>query len=85
MNKAIAFEEQRARRGGDAPGPSSSPATSSSSFGLLTAAVVYGLALGGLFALVFAFVYGRIGRRARRERLSGWLPGRSSTCSWSRS
>ena len=32
------------------------------SFGLLTAAVVYGLSLGGLFALAFAVVYGRVGR-----------------------
>jgi predicted cobalt transporter CbtA len=29
------------------------------SAGLLTAAVVYGLALGGMFALAFAFAYGR--------------------------
>ena len=32
------------------------------SFGLVTAAVVYGLSLGGLFALAFAAVYGRVGR-----------------------
>jgi len=30
-------------------------------FGLLTGVVVYGAAIGGLFALVFAFVYGRVG------------------------
>lgn len=30
--------------------------------GLLTGVVVYGAALGGLFSLVFAFVYGRVGR-----------------------
>jgi len=30
--------------------------------GLLTGAVVYGAAVGGLFALVFAFAYGRVGR-----------------------
>lgn len=29
--------------------------------GLLTAVVVYGAALGGLFALAFAFLYGRVG------------------------
>lgn len=29
--------------------------------GLLTATVVYGAALGGLFAIVFGFVYGRVG------------------------
>lgn len=32
-----------------------------STFGLLTAVVVYGAGLGGLFALVFAFAYGRLG------------------------
>ena len=32
-----------------------------STFGLLTGVVVYGLAFGGLFALVFAYAYGRIG------------------------
>lgn len=30
--------------------------------GLLTGAVVYGAAIGGLFALAFAFTYGRVGR-----------------------
>ena len=33
-----------------------------STLGLATAAVVYGVALGGLFALAFAVAYGRIGR-----------------------
>jgi lysylphosphatidylglycerol synthetase-like protein (DUF2156 family) len=34
--------------------------------GLLTAAVLYGVALGGIFALVFAFAYGRTGRASPR-------------------
>ncbi len=34
--------------------------------GLLTGMVVYGAAIGGLFALVFAFVHGRIGRQGPR-------------------
>jgi predicted cobalt transporter CbtA len=33
-----------------------------SSAGLLTAVVVYGAGVGGLFAIAFAFAYGRIGR-----------------------
>ena len=33
-----------------------------SGLGLLTGIVVYGAAVGGLFALVFAFCYGRVGR-----------------------
>lgn len=43
-----------------------------SSLGLLTAALVYGLALGGLFALVFAAAYGRV-VRASPARTSIWL------------
>jgi predicted cobalt transporter CbtA len=34
--------------------------------GLFTGVVVYGAAIGGLFALVFAFVYGRVGRLGPR-------------------
>ena len=34
--------------------------------GLLTGVVVYGAALGGLFALAFAFAYGRLGRLGPR-------------------
>ena len=33
-----------------------------STIGLFTGVVVFGTALGGLFALVFAFAYGRVGR-----------------------
>jgi predicted cobalt transporter CbtA len=35
-------------------------------FGLLTGVLVFGAALGGLFALVFAFVYGRVGHLGPR-------------------
>ena len=37
-----------------------------STFGLLTAVVVYGSAMGGLFALAFAFLYGRVGEVSPR-------------------
>ena len=40
--------------------------------GLLTASTIYGLALGGIFALVFAYAYGRIGR-ASPARTALWL------------
>ena len=72
VNKAIAFEEQRDKAEGVAFGPELVPRDIQRSFGLLTAAVVYGLALGGLFALVFAFVYGRVGK-ASPARTSLWL------------
>jgi hypothetical protein len=72
VNKAIAFETQRDKAEGVAPGPELVPRGMQRSVGLLTAAVVYGLALGGLFALAFAFVYGRVGR-ASPARTSLWL------------
>jgi predicted cobalt transporter CbtA len=42
--------------------------------GLLTALVVDGLALGGIFALVFTFAYGRIGHASPRAT-AYWLAG----------
>lgn len=42
--------------------------------GLLTATTVYGLALGGLFALAFGLVYGRVGRASPRSTAL-WLAG----------
>jgi len=40
--------------------------------GLLTGVVVYGAAFGGLFSLVFAYAYGRVGPMSARA-LSAWL------------
>jgi hypothetical protein len=40
--------------------------TTQAGLGLLTGVVVYGAAVGGLFALVFAFAYGRVGRLGPR-------------------
>jgi predicted cobalt transporter CbtA len=72
VDRAIAFEERRAAaadghahaHGGADPAPVSRALQKSA--GLVTAAVVYGAALGGLFALVFAFAYGRVGRASPR-------------------
>ena len=36
--------------------------SNSTTFGLGTAILVYGAAVGGIFALAFAFAYGRLGR-----------------------
>ncbi|KAF0813303.1 hypothetical protein IGB42_02232 [Andreprevotia sp. IGB-42] len=41
-------------------------------FGLLTSVVVYGAAFGGLFALAFAFIYGRTSKLPARP-LAAWL------------
>jgi uncharacterized membrane protein YidH (DUF202 family) len=70
--RAVAFETRHAQAAGE---PAEKPIVSraeQSGLGLLTAAVVYGLALGGLFALAFAAVYGRIGL-AGPGRTSIWL------------
>ncbi|MGN8109480.1 CbtA family protein [Paraburkholderia sp. 22098] len=40
--------------------------------GLLTGVVTYGAAFGGLFSLVFAYAYGRVGAMSARA-LSAWL------------
>jgi hypothetical protein len=74
VDGAIAFEQGRAvapdghahAHGGAGGDPAPVSRALQKSAGLLTAAAVYGLALGGLFALVFAFAYGRVGRASPR-------------------
>jgi predicted cobalt transporter CbtA len=46
--------------------------TTQAGLGLFTGVAVYGAAIGGLFALVFAYAYGRAGAFGARA-LSGWL------------
>ena len=72
VTRAIAFESARDRAEGARPEKPIVSRGLQSSLGLLTAAVVYGLSLGGLFALAFAAVYGRVGR-ASPARTSIWL------------
>ena len=62
INQAIAFEDSQYKAQGLPPEKPIVSRSLQSSLGLLTAAVVYGLALGGLFALAFAAAYGRVGR-----------------------
>jgi predicted cobalt transporter CbtA len=80
VDRAIAFEEQMSQASGEAPAMTMAPGTAmdhgtevelvsrqvQSTIGLLTGVVVVGTALGGLFALVFAFAYGRLGRLSPR-------------------
>src|SRR3954454_14821868 len=58
VDKAIAFEEAHSPPSSEAPLVSR---TLQSTLGLLTGTIVYGVAMGGVFALVFAAVYGRVG------------------------
>ncbi len=62
VDRAIAFEEQMAKAAGEAEEPEIVSREVQASLGLLTGVVVYGTALGGLFALAFAFISGRLVR-----------------------
>ena len=61
VERAIAYETRIDQAKGQAPEPEMVSRGVQKSFGLLTGAVVYGTAIGGLFGLVFAFAYGRMG------------------------
>jgi predicted cobalt transporter CbtA len=62
VDKAIAFETQNDEAKGEAPDPEIVSREVQSSYGLLTGVLVYGTAIGGLFALTFAATAGRVGR-----------------------
>lgn len=74
VERAIAFETAMDRARGDAPEPELVSRKIQSSLGLLTATVADGAAVGGLFALVFAFAYGRMPVTSTRA-LSAVLAG----------
>ncbi|NTI85572.1 CbtA family protein [Agrobacterium rhizogenes] len=57
---AIGFEEKVAQAAGEASEPEIVSRATQAGVGLLTGSLIYATAVGGLFALVFAFVYGRI-------------------------
>src|SRR6266540_2857155 len=72
IDQAIAFEGAHVH---GADGPELVSRAVQSTFGLLVAVGLYGAALGGVFALAFAFVYGRLGQlaaRASAARLARW-------------
>jgi hypothetical protein len=60
VDRAIAFEEQAAQAAGETPEPEIVSRATQAGLGLFTGIMVYATAVGGLFALVFAFVYGRV-------------------------
>ena len=72
VDRAIAFEEQTAAAEQAASGqpameePEIVSRTTQAGIGLLTGIVVYGAAVGGLFSLVFAYAYGRLGNLGPR-------------------
>jgi Probable cobalt transporter subunit (CbtA) len=66
VDGGIAFEEQAAARAGDGAEVEMVSRGVQSTIGLATAVVVYGVAIGGIFALVYAVLYGRVGRMSPR-------------------
>src|ERR1700744_4620734 len=74
VERAIAFETNLDQTKGEAPEPELVSREIQSHLGLLTAAVLDGTATGGIFALVFAFAYGRLPVRNPRT-LSMLLAG----------
>jgi Probable cobalt transporter subunit (CbtA) len=61
IERAIAFESVAEQTEGHAPTTEIVSRNVQRSAGLFTASIVYGAAIGGLFSLVFAFCYGRLG------------------------
>jgi predicted cobalt transporter CbtA len=66
VQKAIDFEDQLARLHHEPPDPEIVSRGVQRTLGLLTGTTVLGVALGGTFALVFAGIYGRVGRLQAR-------------------
>jgi hypothetical protein len=66
MDEAKAKAAVAAGHPAEAPDPELVSRPMQASWGLFTGTMVYSTAFGGLFALVFAFVYGRVGRGSPR-------------------
>jgi hypothetical protein len=66
VDRAIAFEEQMTQAKGEVPEPELVSRKTQPGLGLFAGVIVYSGAAGGLFSLVFAFVYGRAGRLGPR-------------------
>jgi hypothetical protein len=63
VDQAIAFEDAMSRAAGEVQHPELVGRSTQAGIGLFTAVMVYGIGMGGLFALVFAFV---------QQRFSTW-------------
>jgi cell division protein FtsL len=66
VDLAIGFEQHLRAVAGEAPEPELVSRAVQSTAGLLTAILVYGSALGGIFSLVFTCAYGRLGHLSPR-------------------
>lgn len=83
VDRAIAFEEQTSEAKSEAPEPALVSRPTQAGIGLFTGIVVYSAAIGGLFLLVFVFVYGRVGTLGPRGTAALLaLGGSSPSCSF---
>jgi predicted cobalt transporter CbtA len=74
VDRAVAFESSMASAKGEASEPELVSRRVQRGLGLLTGAVVYASALGGIFGLVFAFSQGRF-RISSPRALALWIAG----------
>ncbi|WP_109475931.1 CbtA family protein [Paraburkholderia sp. C35] len=72
VDQAISFEEKMDAAKGEAPEPELVSRPTQAGLGLFTGVITYGAAIGGLFSLTFAYLYGRASRLGVRP-LSAWL------------
>jgi len=66
LDGGISYEDMLAAAAGEAGDEPPVSRATQSTVGLLVALVIYGVAVGGIFALVYAGVYGRLGRLSAR-------------------
>jgi Probable cobalt transporter subunit (CbtA) len=66
VEQAVAFEAHMDHMKGEMDEPELVSRATQAGLGLFVAVIVYGAAIGGLFSLVFAFVYGRVTRLSPR-------------------
>ena len=74
VDGAIAVEAAIAKAAGEVEGPDLVSRDLQSTWGLFTGVMLYSVALGGLFSLLFAFAWGRVGKlgvRATSALLAG--------------
>jgi hypothetical protein len=66
VDQAIGFEEAAAQAAGEAAEPELVSRATQAGIGLFTGVMAYAIAVGGIFALIFAFVQGRVSTLSAR-------------------
>lgn len=66
VDQAIGFEEAAAQAAGEAAEPEIVSRATQAGIGLFTGVMAYSVAVGGIFALIFAFVQGRVSQLSIR-------------------